>query len=142
MFAKRIVLYAATLIGITILSACNISVKPTKPDGAIAGEISQQVSDEILASGDWIPIGSIISLNDGTQKLMIIGKVQSALSEEGNMIYDYSAVLCPQGLIDPLETIAFDKSSIKRIYFIGYIDEQEASLNQQFDEFLAENRED
>jgi hypothetical protein len=106
-----------------------------------ASEISVEESDKIVASGDWLPIGSIVMLKDGDKRLMIIGKGLKKAESNGERIYDYCAVMSPEGLVSPNNMIGFDRDSIDRIYFLGYVDEYEDILNQQLEEYLAENRE-
>jgi hypothetical protein len=55
-------------------------------------------------------------------------------------VYDYAAVISPQGALDPEENIFFDKDEIKRIYFIGYVDEQEGLLNERIDQWKENNQ--
>jgi hypothetical protein len=140
---------SALLIALILLSAC--AIETGKNDEGNAGastdaqnseagvELSMQESDKIVESGDWLPIGTILMLKKGTQKLMIVGKGMNKYGAEGR-IYDYCAVMAPQGMTSPDQIVGFDKDSVERVYFLGYIDEKEEILNLQLEEYINERR--
>jgi len=65
-----------------------------------------------------LPIGSIVSLNQNNTKLMIVGYLQK--TNEDDKIWDYSAVIYPNGFISPNRMIVFDSIQIERCYLMGY----------------------
>ena len=71
---------------------------------------------------DILPLGSVVSLKDSTQKLLIIGVCQQSL--ENNKKYDYCGCLHPYGYLNSNDIFLFNKEKIDKIYFKGYIDEQ------------------
>ncbi|OQA22166.1 MAG: hypothetical protein BWY61_01681 [Firmicutes bacterium ADurb.Bin354] len=71
-----------------------------------------------------LPIGSVVILNNGEKKLMIVGQSQTPAGEP-EKIFDYSAVLYPQGFYDRNNTYLFNHEDIKKIYYIGYMDDME-----------------
>ena len=60
---------------------------------------------------------------------MIIGLLQT--KTENNQIYDYSAVLYPEGYIGPSETYLFNKNQISRIYYLGYVSQEQKLANEK-----------
>ncbi|UBH08873.1 DUF4176 domain-containing protein [Macrococcus armenti] len=74
-----------------------------------------------------LPIGSVIYLKDGTQKLMILNRGPIIESDQGKTIYDYSACRYPIGF-DLEEIFYFNEENIDSIIFKGYIDDEEERL--------------
>lgn len=75
-----------------------------------------------------LPIGSIVVLNEGYKKLMIIGRMQLQGKEE--KLWDYLGVLYPEGYLGEGYTFLFNNEDIKEVVFEGYTDiEDEAFKN-------------
>lgn len=70
-----------------------------------------------------LPIGSVVQLYNGEQKVMICGVLQKGLST-GERTFDYVAVPYPMGEYDPRIKIGFDHTDIENIIFRGYEDEE------------------
>lgn len=68
----------------------------------------------------FLPIGSVVLLNAGKKKLMIVGVKQKDVST--SLLWDYSACLYPEGIIDPQKLYLFNHEQIERVYFIGFQD--------------------
>ncbi len=96
-------------------------------------ELSLEQSNELLETIDWLPLGSVVRVDDSEQKIMIIGRNQRD-AYDPNISYEYSAVLYPQGLMNPEENLLLNLNQVKQIYYLGYSDNQ----NKQFEEFLNE----
>lgn len=84
---------------------------------------------------EYLPIGSVVLLNGGTKKVMIIGRLQR--QTDNGQIWDYSACLYPEGLLDPNELYLFNNEDIDRLYFIGMQDAEEL----EYRNYLAETAE-
>lgn len=75
---------------------------------------------------ELLPLGSIVYLEEGTQKLVIVGR--GAIFDDpdsGEQVFsDYMGVLYPMGL-QPESTIFFQHENIDEVVFEGYHDEEE-----------------
>lgn len=71
----------------------------------------------------YLPIGSIVLLKEGKKKIMITGYYVTNMSD--NKIYDYSACIYPEGIVDNKTIILFNHDDIFNIIFTGYSDEEE-----------------
>ena len=73
-----------------------------------------------------LPIGTVVLLKDSEKRIMITGVLQRQI-EGGNeeKIWDYVAVLYPEGAMGPDKTFLFDDEQIEKIYSIGYQDEEQ-----------------
>ena len=86
-----------------------------------------------------LPIGSIVYLNKGNQKLMILNRGVTIHQNKQDVLFDYSAAIYPMGL-NPDQLFYFNHEDVDRIVFKGYSDEEEryAKLYLQW---LEENKE-
>lgn len=71
----------------------------------------------------YLPIGSVVLLNNGTKKIMIYGRKQLA-ADTGDE-YDYVACFYPEGNISEEYTFLFNHENIKEVVFTGFVDEDE-----------------
>lgn len=78
---------------------------------------------------DLLPIGTIVTLQGGVRKIMIIG-VKTTIRDEPEVIYDYIGVLYPEGFLGDEGNFMFNHSDINDIIFKGYNNpERENFLN-------------
>ena len=80
----------------------------------------------------YLPIGSVVQLNNGEAKLMIINRFP-LFNNNGTIGYfDYSACIYPLGNNDN-QVYFFNSEDIQRIWFEGYVDEQEKVMQTRFE---------
>ncbi len=84
----------------------------------------------------FLPLGSIVTLENGNKKLMICGRVQ--VYEENQQTYDYCACLYPQGIINPNELYLFNNDDVDTVYFVGMQDNEEFAFREYINEKLSE----
>lgn len=68
----------------------------------------------------FLPIGSVVLLKDSQKRIMIVGVKQK--QADSDKVWDYSACLYPEGILDPDRLFLFDAEQIERLYFIGLQD--------------------
>ena len=72
-----------------------------------------------------LPLGSIVYLEGGTVKVMVVGR-GAVLEQEGTNVYsDYVGVIYPRG-INPEDAAFFNHESIEKVVFRGFEDEEES----------------
>lgn len=71
-----------------------------------------------------LPLGTIVYLQEGTAKLMIVGRGAVFNDDEGQKISDYVGVVYPNG-IDPNDALFFNHDDIDEVVFKGYSDDEE-----------------
>ena len=73
-----------------------------------------------------LPLGSIVLLEEGLQKLVVVGRGAVYEDQETGQdtFADYMAVLYPSGM-NPETTIFFQHDNIDKVVFEGYSDEEE-----------------
>lgn len=68
---------------------------------------------------ELLPIGSVVLLQGGTKKLMIIG-IKPVAAEKPNEVYDYIGVVYPEGFLSNEHNFLFNHADINDVVFIGY----------------------
>ncbi len=71
---------------------------------------------------EYLPIGSIVLLNNGTKKVMIYGRRQMNAEKK---IFDYVACLYPEGNINEEYNFLFNNEDIAEVIFKGFTDDEE-----------------
>lgn len=86
-----------------------------------------------------LPVGSVVSIrfNHGL-KIMITG--YGPKDESTKKIYDYIGVIYPYGFDNYDSTIIFDKDVIKKIYFIGYSNDDSKKVCEDIKNILKISR--
>lgn len=85
-----------------------------------------------------LPIGSVVMLERIKNRVMIIGHLQKQAGTD--VIWDYSAVPYPVGLIDPTQMILFNHDKIALISYIGLQDAEGLSYMEELF-YIANNLE-
>ncbi len=83
----------------------------------------------------YLPVGSVVLLENGTKRVMINGFCVID-GDQPNKVYDYSAVLFPEGNISSTQTLLFDHEQIVRIDHIGLEDEEEKEFKRKLVEVM------
>ncbi len=81
---------------------------------------------------NYLPIGSVVLLNNGTKKVMIYGRKQ--LAADNGEEYDYVACLYPEGNISEDYTFLFNHDNIKEVVFTGFCDDEENEFQKVLNE--------
>ncbi len=83
----------------------------------------------------YLPIGSVVLLENGTNRLMINGYCPVS-DDENNVIYDYSGVLFPEGLLNSEQNYVFNHSQIVRLDFLGLSDKEQQDFIERLKDVL------
>ncbi|CCY47219.1 putative uncharacterized protein [Firmicutes bacterium CAG:822] len=76
----------------------------------------------------YLPIGTVVTLKDATKKIMIIG--YCPVENGKNQMYDYSACLYPEGVIDSNKVLLCNHDQIAQIHFVGFESEEQKQNNE------------
>jgi hypothetical protein len=83
-----------------------------------------------------LPIGTIVYLREGTEKVMILNR-GAVLDKDGTtFLFDYSGSLYPVGL-NPEQIFYFNQDNIDKVVFEGYTDEEEERFVDLYEEWLS-----
>ncbi|MBN7274925.1 DUF4176 domain-containing protein [Ligilactobacillus pobuzihii] len=85
-------------------------------------------------SKELLPLGSIVYLEEGTAKLMVVGRGM-VFEDNGQDVYtDYIGLSYPEG-IDSENAIFFNHENIEKVVFRGYEDEEEKRYGEVYREW-------
>ncbi|WP_366248096.1 DUF4176 domain-containing protein [Terribacillus aidingensis] len=85
-----------------------------------------------------LPIGSIVYLNEGTSKLMILNRGPIIELNGEQKMFDYSACVYPQGLVAD-SVLYFNEENIDEVIFEGFKDSDEDRFHSLYKQWLEEN---
>ena len=85
-------------------------------------------------SKELLPLGTVVYLKEGTEKIMIVGRGIVFIDQDTNdeVYTNYMGCLYPSG-INPENTIFFNKENIDRVIFEGLVDEDEERFLELYD---------
>ncbi|MBK4779964.1 DUF4176 domain-containing protein [Streptococcus lactarius] len=87
-----------------------------------------------------LPIGTIVYLKEGSQKLMILNRGVTIDQNGESVLFDYSAALYPIGL-NPEQLFYFNCEDVDKVVYPGYSDEEEERFAEIYQRWLDENSE-
>lgn len=85
---------------------------------------------------DLLPIGSVVLLEGGEKRIMIVSRVIAKAGED--TIYDYAACYYPEGIVDPNNMFFFNNDAIASVFFVGFQDPEEFEFRNQVLDNLGE----
>lgn len=85
-----------------------------------------------------LPIGSIVYLKEGNQKLMVLNRGVTIEQDGESVLFDYSAAMYPMGM-NPEQLFYFNQEDVDRVVFQGYSDIDEERFVQLYQNWLIEN---
>lgn len=78
---------------------------------------------------EYIPIGSVVSLYDASQKILIVGYLQK--NNQDDKLWDYVGVLYPNGYLTPSRMVLFDREQIEKKYYMGCQNVEQFQFQEQ-----------
>lgn len=86
----------------------------------------------------YIPLGSVVRLKDGVQKLLVISRAINVKHDGSTYFFDYGAVLYPDGLVGD-QMVYFNHDSLDKVIFAGYEDEDNEVMLHNIWAYLENN---
>lgn len=74
-----------------------------------------------MSDKEILPIGTIVYLEGGTEKIMILNRAALSQQDNSEVLFDYSGAIYPVGL-NPEQVFYFNQENIERVIFMGFID--------------------
>ena len=88
---------------------------------------------------DLLPIGSVVLLKNGMHKVMIIG-IKPLRAEEPEVVYDYFAVMYPEGYLGGRTCFIFNHEDINDVVFRGYDNPERKAFMDYLDKAAQDQR--
>ena len=87
---------------------------------------------------NYLPLGSVVVLNGGIQKLLIISRGINVNQNGEVLFFDYGGVLYPDGLTGD-QMAYFNHDGIKTVVFEGYDDDDSKTYAENINKYLQKN---
>ena len=84
----------------------------------------------------FLPVGTVVMLKGGKKRVMITGFCIENRTNNENIMYDYCGCLYPEGFIDSEKNLLFNHDQIEKIYFKGYVDQEELDFKKNLKKLL------
>lgn len=91
-----------------------------------------------MDSINYLPLGSVVVLKGGIQKLLVISRGINVRLNGEVLFFDYGGVLFPEGLIDD-KMAYFNHDGIEKVYFSGYDDDESRTVANNINNYVANN---
>ena len=85
-----------------------------------------------------LPIGTIVYLKEGSQKLMILNRGVTIDQNGESVLFDYSAAFLSNG-IKPRTVVLLNRDDVDKVVYKGYTDEEEERFAEIYQSWLDEN---
>lgn len=86
----------------------------------------------------YLPIGTVVTLKGGTKRIMITGFCCKE-NNEASKVFDYCALLYPEGFIEN-HFMLFDHSQIEKIHYIGLNDDENKLFQNNLKNYMEQNQ--
>ena len=91
-----------------------------------------------MAKTDYLPLGSIVLLESGIKKLMIIARGLTVKLNGEEKFFDYGGVQYPEGLSGD-QLAYFNHDGISKVVFNGYSDDDDKVIVNNINQFVLIN---
>jgi hypothetical protein len=85
-----------------------------------------------------LPIGSVVYLSGGNQKMMILNRGPRVERDGHNTFFDYTGAMYPNGL-DPKQVYYFNEEDIDEVVFEGFKDTDETRFVELYEKWRKQN---
>lgn len=87
---------------------------------------------------DYLPLGSVVILNGGVQKILIDARGMVAANFNPPKFFDYGGSLYPQGIVGD-QIMYFNHEDIKKVVFTGYTDDDDKMMVDNINEWFEKS---
>lgn len=87
---------------------------------------------------EYLPLGSIVLLKGGMQKILIIARAIKVRNKSEEFFFDYGGVAYPEGLVGD-QMAYFNAEKISKVVFEGFNDIENENMVENIQQFIAEN---
>ena len=84
---------------------------------------------------DYVPLGSVVYLNGGTKKLLVVARAINVANGDKQYFFDYGAVLYPEGITGD-QMAYFNHDEISSVFFRGCDDGENQGMTENINHFV------
>ena len=100
--------------------------------------IEKEKGENMMEKINYLPLGSIIKLNGGIQKLMIVSRGLVVSHKDEEFFFDYAGVMYPEGLMSD-QVIYFNSDNISEVIAEGYSDDDDKVIVGNINKYIQDN---
>lgn len=86
--------------------------------------------------GKYLPLGTIVLLKGGNKKLMITGFCLVSQKDGKPILYDYSGIPYPEGMMKIDQIGLFNHEQIEKVFYLGFRDQEQADFMKFLNDFM------
>lgn len=83
-----------------------------------------------------LPIGSVVYLKEGNQKIMILNRGAVVEQDDTQVYFDYTGALYPEGL-NPEQVYYFNREDIDEVIWEGHSDSDDKRYVELYEKWLT-----
>lgn len=87
---------------------------------------------------EYLPLGSVVLLKGGMQKIIIISRALKVRNGTDEYFFDYGGVTYPEGLVGD-QMAYFNADKISKVVFAGYSDIDNENMVDNINQFITDN---
>lgn len=87
---------------------------------------------------NYLPLGSIVILKGGTQKVVVNARGLVTVATNPPSFFDYGGSIYPQGIIGD-QILYFNHSDISKVVFTGYSNEDDEMMVENINEWAKQS---
>ena len=84
---------------------------------------------------DYVPLGSVVYLNGGIKKLLIVARAINVENDGKQYFFDYGGVLYPEGITGD-QMAYFNHDDISSVFFRGCDDDENKGMTDAINRFV------
>lgn len=85
---------------------------------------------------DYVPLGSVVYLNGGIKKLLVVARAINVVNGGKQFFFDYGGVLYPEGVTGN-EMAYFNHDDIGSVFFRGCDDDENKGMTEAINKYVA-----
>lgn len=85
---------------------------------------------------NYIPLGSVVYLNGGIKKVMVVARAIQVTNGDKQCFFDYGGVLYPEGITGD-QMAYFNHDDVSSVFFYGCDDDENKGMVETINQYVA-----
>ena len=102
--------------------------------------IKEYEGEKDMEKIDYVPLGSVVLLNGGIQKILVIGRGLIVNQNDKEFFFDYAGVPYPDGMLGE-QVFYFNHDGLAKVVYAGFSDDDDKVVVDNINQYLADHPE-